>query len=99
MSALHRGASAAGFQAARAPHPFSIFATFLAVLLLAGCAATPREIISGPDPSDPGVPVASVTYRPATGTYERLRPAAPAAWRQQNERAAPQQKPDGGGSQ
>lgn len=99
MSALHRGASAAGFQAARALHPFSILVMFLASLLLAGCAATPKQIASGPDPSDPGVPVASVTYRPATGSYESLRPTAPTAWRQQNERVAPQQKPDSGGNQ
>lgn len=93
MSALNRGASAAGFQAARAPHPLSIFATFLAALLLAGCAATPREIVSGPDPSDPGTPVPPVTHLSTIGPYESLRPTTPTAWRQQNERVAPQQKP------
>jgi hypothetical protein len=99
MSALHRGASAANFQAARAPHPYSVLATFLAALLLAGCAATPREIAGGPDPSDPGIPVPAVTHLSTIGAYESLRPMAPTGWRQQNERVAPQQKPDSGGSQ
>lgn len=99
MSALHRGAFAASFRVARAPHPFSIFASFLAALLLAGCTATPRETASRPDPSDSGAPVAPMAYRPAIGSYESLRPATPTAWRQQNERVAPQQKPDSGGSQ
>ena len=94
MSTHKRGASAASFRAARVSHSFPIVTAFLAALLLAGCTATPREIVSGMDPSDPGARVSPVTYRSTIGSYESLRPAAPTAWRQQNERAAPQQKPE-----
>ena len=94
MSTHKRGASAAIFPADRASHSFPIIAGFLAALLLAGCAVAPKEIVSGMDPSDPGAPVSPVIYRPAIGSYESLRPATPAAWRQQNERAAPKQKPE-----
>ena len=94
MSTHQRGASAASFQAVRASHSFPIISAFFAALLLAGCAVVPKEIVSGMNPSDPSAPVTPVTYRSAIGPYESLRPATPTAWRQQNERAAPQQKPE-----
>lgn len=99
MSTHKRGAPTAIFQAVRVSHPFPFVTAFFAALMLAGCAVAPREIASGMNPSDPGAPVAPVAYRSAIGSYESLRPATPTAWRQQNERATPQQKPDSGDSQ
>ncbi len=94
MSTHKRGAFAASFRAARASYSFPIITAFITALLLIGCTATRNEIVSRVDPSDPSAPVTPVTYRSTIGSYESLRPTKPTAWRQQNERAAPQQKPE-----
>lgn len=61
-------------------------------LLLSGCTGSERSLVAGPDPSDPGVPVPTVRHRTTTAGYVSLRPVPPAAWRRQNERAAPKPK-------
>lgn len=62
-----------------------------AALLLSGCA-TPLRPVSGADPADPSVPVASVRPTPSIAPYTRMRPADPAPWLEQNRRVAPRAK-------
>ena len=66
-----------------------------ALLLLAavsGCTTLPAPL-AGPDPSDPHAPSRPVAYRSVIGPYVSQRPGDPAAWREQNERVAPREKP------
>lgn len=65
-----------------------------AAFLIQGCAATPPRPFTGAEASDLGVRVPPVSYRPVLSGYVSQRPVAPAAWRQQNERVAPQPKSD-----
>lgn len=64
----------------------------LAASALAGCmpATVP---LAGTDPADPSAKVAGVGYRSTVAPYTRLRPAAPAGWREQNQSVAPTPKP------
>jgi hypothetical protein len=64
-----------------------------AALALGGCLPTTAPL-AGADPADYGVAVAGVGYRSTVAPYSSRRPAAPAAWRDQNDRAAPAPKPD-----
>lgn len=59
-----------------------------AAITLGGCAA-PMAAPVGADPADPTVPVAAASYRSTIAPYDSLRPAAPARWREQNERVTP----------
>ena len=56
-----------------------------AVLLLIvgaaqGCASAPKSPMAGPDPADPNVRVAPVTYRSVIGDFNTVRPVEPAQW-------------------
>ena len=64
-----------------------------AALTLGGCLPTTAPLI-GADPADPGAKVAGVGYRSTIAPYSSLRPAAPAPWREQNDRVAPTPKSD-----
>jgi hypothetical protein len=57
-------------------------------LALGGCMPTTVPL-AGADPADSGARVAGVGYRSTIAPYTRLRPTAPASWREQNERVAP----------
>jgi hypothetical protein len=61
-------------------------------LLIAGCAAAPRQTLGGPDPSDSDVRVPAVRYRSTISPFSSQRPVEPTAWREQNERVAPAPK-------
>ena len=68
--------------------------TLAACVLLAalqGCAALPPAPEAAA--ADPVAPTRPVAYRSVTGGYVSQRPVAPSAWREQNERVAPQVKP------
>jgi hypothetical protein len=55
-----------------------------AALTIQGCvAATPRPL-AGPDPDNPDVRVPAAAYRSAIGGFKGMRPAEPAAWRDQS---------------
>ena len=95
MSTRSRAATAAVPAATRNPFRVSITACALAVfgtLLLSGCMRVERALVTGPDPSDPGVPVPAVGYRSTTASYVSRRPVAPGPWRRMNERVTPQPK-------
>ena len=97
MATHVHAANAAGPVAVRKHSRVSVPAFALAVsgiLLLSGCMGAERGLVAGPDPSDPAIPVAAVGYRSTTASYVSQRPVAPAPWRLQNERAAPQPKSD-----
>ena len=64
-----------------------------AALTLGGCLPTTAPL-AGPDPADPSAPVAGVGYRSTVAPYNSLRPTAPSAWRDQNDRVAPASKLD-----
>jgi len=68
-------------------------AVVAAALTLGGCLPTTVPLV-GADPADPGAKVAGVGYRSTIAPYSSLRPAAPAPWREQNERVAPTPKSD-----
>ena len=95
MSMHERMATAAvtatGRNPFRARLPASALA-FLGILLLSGCVTAERLLVAGSDPSDPAAPVPAVRYRSTTASHASQRPVAPAPWRRQNERAAPQPK-------
>jgi hypothetical protein len=82
--------SAAGSHSLRAGIPASVLT--LSILLLTGCASSERLPVAGNDPSDPSAPVRTVGYRSTTASHVSQRPVAPAPWRPQNERVAPQPK-------
>lgn len=58
----------------------------------AGCSAAP-PVLPGPDPADPGTPVARIESRSSLGGYVGRRPVEPGSWREQNERVTPAPKP------
>jgi hypothetical protein len=64
-----------------------------AALMLGGCLPTTAPL-AGPDPADPSAPVAGVGYRSTVAPYNSLRPTAPSAWRDRNDRVAPAPKLD-----
>ena len=68
-----------------------IFAGLIAALTLCGWMTA---AMAAADPADPGARVAATGYRSTIAPYTRLRPAAPSAWRPQNERVTPAPKPD-----
>jgi hypothetical protein len=45
--------------------------------------------IAGRDPADPAAKVARVEYRSTTAPYTRMRPQAPAPWRERNRSSQP----------
>jgi hypothetical protein len=79
-------------------HVVSVRAARLAALLslpalVAACGAVPSAPFAGPHPSDVNAPVPRATYRTVVGPYTSQRPSDPSAWREQNERVAPESKP------
>ena len=68
-------------------------AASILALLTQACATTPASRFSGPDPSDPQTRVPAVGYRSSIGPFTSQRPVEPTAWREQNERVAPEPKP------
>jgi hypothetical protein len=59
-------------------------------LVLLAAACKPQSFpLSGADPADPSVPVATVRYQPALGSYVSQRPVSPSNWREQNQRVTP----------
>jgi hypothetical protein len=81
------------YAAVGAPIRHSLWALLLvAVTAVAGCAP-PLAPVSGADPADAHARTAPIGYRPTIGRYTALRPAAPTAWGDQNERVAPRPEP------
>lgn len=73
---------------------YAVPAAFGAVALtLGGCLPTTVPLASA-DPADPSARVAGVGYRSTIAPYRSLRPSAPSAWREQNDRVAPAPKSD-----
>ena len=64
----------------------------LAVLALQACSRAPSAPFIGPDPSDPGVPVAASRYRSTTAGYVSQRPVEPRPWLEQNRGVTPAPK-------
>ena len=64
-----------------------------AALMLGGCLPTTAPL-AGADPADPSATVAGVAYRSTVAPYNSLRPTAPSAWRDRNDRVAPAPKLD-----
>lgn len=60
--------------------------------LLGACTVAASKD-TGPHPADARVPVPAARYQSVTRGYESARPAEPQAWRERNERVAPQEKP------
>ena len=67
--------------------------TWLCILLLAGCAATPPAPVSGAHPANHEASARPAAYRTVIGPYASQRPRDPGGWRENNERVAPQEKP------
>lgn len=65
----------------------------LTALLLAGCSAVPPAPVAGPSPADANAAAPRAAYRTIVGPYASQRPSDPSAWREQNERIAPAEKP------
>jgi len=90
MSEIYRKAAATRwarlFRCVRQP-----MVAMAAVMIVAGCTASPRVTAQG-DPSDPGAPARAVTYRSTLGPYQSGRPVDPAPWGAQNQRVTPQPK-------
>lgn len=95
MSA-HFGAMPAAFRTVAEGLGYRKIRTIAAIAtvagLLAGCIPTAPLI--GADPSDPNVPVAGVNYRSGIVPYSSMRPATPAGWKDQNQRATPTPQPE-----
>ena len=73
---------------------YAVRAAFVAAALsLGGCLPTTVPLASA-DPADPSARVAGVGYRSTIAPYRSLRPSAPSAWREQNDRVAPAPKSD-----
>jgi hypothetical protein len=68
--------------------------TLLVVAIAASACMPATAPIAGADPADASATAANVTYRSTIAPYSSLRPAAPAAWRERNDAATPQPKPD-----
>lgn len=81
-----RSAFQSGFAALRAT-------LLLAAFLLAGCASAPPAPLAWSDPADSAAPAPRATYQTVVGPYASRRPRDPSAWREQNERIAPEAKP------
>ncbi len=62
-------------------------------LALSGCMPVTTAQV-GADPADPAAKVARVGYRSTVAPYTSLRPAMPVPWRERNDAAAPQPKPE-----
>jgi hypothetical protein len=95
MSAHIRAFDASGEPAVARPlqTKFGVLAVMPAlVLLLAGCADTPRLPLAGPDPADPGARAPRVDYRSTIGSYKSRRPVGPAPWDELNQGVAPAPK-------
>jgi len=54
------------------------------------CGVLPPIPFVGPDPANPDASAPPSSYRSVIAPYASLRPAKPAGWLQQNQRAAPQ---------
>jgi hypothetical protein len=50
--------------------------------------------LAGTDPADPSAKIAQVGYRSTIAPYTSLRPSTPVPWRERNDEAAPQPKPE-----
>ena len=50
---------------------------FALATILPACSMVPSLPVTGPDPSDPGAPVARVGYASTIGPYQSLRPVVP----------------------
>jgi len=61
-------------------------------LLLTSCSATPERLLASASPDDPAIAVPATSYRSVLAGYASQRPVAPAPWREQNERVAPNPK-------
>jgi len=61
-------------------------------LFLAGCANAPVPVVAG-HPADPESRTRPTAYQPVLGAYASQRPRDPSAWRENNERVAPRDKP------
>jgi hypothetical protein len=68
-------------------------ALLLALLLISACSAVPPSPVAGQNPSDANAAAPRATYRTVVGPYSSQRPGDPSAWREQNERIAPEAKP------
>jgi hypothetical protein len=64
----------------------------LALALLAAACKPASVPIAAADPADPAALVPATRYQSTLGTYVSQRPVEPSAWREQNERVAPQPK-------
>lgn len=62
------------------------------LVLLAGCGALPPAPLACRDPSDPAAPAARAHYNAVTDSVS-MRPVEAGAWRENNERAGPGEKP------
>ncbi|ABE41483.1 hypothetical protein NP284_07385 [Rhodopseudomonas pseudopalustris] len=71
--------------------PAMFAAVSAGALTLGGCLPMPAPL-AGADPADPSARVAGVAYRSTVAPYTSLRPVAPSAWRERNDRAAPAPK-------
>jgi hypothetical protein len=69
----------------------TIAGTAATALALSGCMQTAAPL-AGPDPADPNVRVAGVSYRSGIARYTRMRPTAPSGWKEQNQRVTPSPK-------
>jgi len=61
--------------------------------LLAGCSGAPPAPITGVHPASPDVSTRPAAYQRVIGPYASQRPRDPSAWRENNERVAPQERP------
>lgn len=88
------GAKSAVASAARGDHfRFNWPLLAAATLALSGCMPATTSG-SGAGPADPAAKAARVDYRSTVAPYTRLRPAAPAPWRERNDAVTPQPKQD-----
>ena len=74
MSAHIRAFGAAGGPAVTQPFRRELGVLAGLVLLLAGCADTPRSLAAGPDPADPRACAPRVDYHSTVGAYKGQRP-------------------------
>ena len=72
--------------------PLAFAVVILVAVQAAGCTRAPPAGFTGPDPSDPRIPVPRASYRSTTDGYASQRPVAPLPWREQNQRVAPAPK-------
>jgi len=63
------------------------------MLALSGCMPATAPL-AGTDPADPSAKIAQVGYRSTIAPYTSLRPSTPVPWRERNDEAAPQPKPE-----